>query len=263
MKKRITGALLVLICCGFVTRDTYRQVRNESFGRGEILEYRVHYGFINAAEAVIEVHKDLFKINNRPCYRVNVAGKTIGGFDLVLRIRDTWRSYIDTAAIIPHRFQVNIQEGKYRKDETVYFNHEANTIRSEEVNSETKEFELRRNVQDLISGYYYLRTIDFNQLRPNDVVAVDAFFDDEYYDFKVRYRGKGEVDTKWGKLRCILLNPIMPANQLFKGENSIKVWLSDDQNKMPVKVEAEMFVGAVELDLKKYKNVRHEPQFYK
>jgi hypothetical protein len=221
MKKRIMGALLVLICCGFVTRDTYRQVRNESFGRGEILEYRVHYGFINAAEAVIEVHKDLFKINNRPCYRVNVAGKTIGGFDLVLRIRDTWRSYIDTAAIIPHRFQ------------------------------------------DLISGYYYLRTIDFNQLRPNDVVAVDAFFDDEYYDFKVRYRGKGEVDTKWGKLRCILLNPIMPANQLFKGENSIKVWLSDDQNKMPVKVEAEMFVGAVELDLKKYKNVRHEPKFYK
>lgn len=263
MKKRLTVFLLILLCCGFVTRDSYRNVPNDSFGRGEVLEYRIHYGFINAAEGVVEVHKDLFKINNRPCYRVNVSGKTIGGFDLVLRIRDTWRTFIDTAAILPHRFQANIQEGKYRKEETVFFNYGANSIRSEEVNGETKEFEMKRNVQDLISGYFYLRTVDFNQLRPNDIVAVNAFFDDDFYDFRVRYRGKGEVETKWGKIQCILLNPLMPANKLFKGENAIRVWLSDDQNKMPVKVEADMFVGAVELDLKKYKNLRHQPQFRK
>jgi SHS2 domain-containing protein len=262
MKRNFQILCLLLFCCGFVSKDTYRHIRNNSFTRGEVLEYRIHYGFINAAEGVVEVHQNLFKINERPCYRVNVTGKTIGAFDLVLRIRDNWRSYIDTAAMVPHRFQVDIQEGKYRKKETVFFNHEARTIRSEEVNQETKEFELRRNVQDLVSGYFFLRTIDFNQLRLGDIVQVDAFFDDDFYDFKVRYRGKGEVETNWGKIRCLLLNPVMPANQLFKGENSIRVWVSDDENKIPVKVEADMFVGAVELDLKKHNNLRHPLKFY-
>lgn len=262
MKRTFRTVFLVLLCCGFISKDTYRRIRNNSFARGEVLEYRVHYGFINAGEGVVEVSQNLFKINNRPCYRVNVTGKSIGAFDLVLRIRDTWRSYIDTSALIPHRFQVNIQEGKYRKEETVFFNHEAGKIRSEEVNNETKEFELPRNVQDLVSGYFYLRTIDFNQLKPGDLVEVDAFFDDDFYDFKVRYRGKGEVDTKFGKIRCLLLNPVMPANKLFKGDNSIRVWVSDDENKIPIKVEADMFVGAVELDLKKHKNLKHPPKFH-
>ncbi|CAA9220861.1 MAG: ATP-dependent exoDNAse (exonuclease V) alpha subunit - helicase superfamily I member [uncultured Cytophagales bacterium] len=262
MKRTFRIVCLLLFCCGFVSKDTYRHIRNNSFSRGEVLEFRIHYGFINAAEGVVEVHQNLFKINDRPCYRVNVNGKTIGAFDLVLRIRDTWRSYIDTAAMVPHRFSMDIQEGKYRKEETVFFNHEARTIRSEEVNKETKEFELKRNVQDLVSGYFYLRTVDFNQVRIGDIVQVDAFFDDDFYDFKVRYRGKGEVETKWGKIRCILLNPVMPANKLFKGENSIRVWVSDDENKIPIKVEADMFVGAVELDLKKHKNLRHPLKFY-
>jgi Protein of unknown function (DUF3108) len=71
-----------------------RTIRNTSFGRGELLRYKVHYGIINAAEGEIETSGELHRINDRPCYRVSVMGRTTGSFDFFLRIRDTWRSYI-------------------------------------------------------------------------------------------------------------------------------------------------------------------------
>jgi hypothetical protein len=262
MRRKIGLLLAVYILCGFIVGDSYRHIRNDSYGRGEVLEYRVHYGFVNAGEGTVEVSPTLYKVNGRPCYRVNVFGKTVWPFESVLRIRDTWRSFIDTSALIPQRFYVNIQEGRYRKEETVFFDHESMKVRSEEVNNETKEFPIPKNIQDLVSGYFFLRTVDFNRLRKEDTVKINAFFDDEFFDFKVKYRGKGEVDTKFGKIKCIKLTPVMPPNKLFDGDNSIRVWISDDKNKIPVKIEADMFVGAVELDLKKFKNLRTAPHFY-
>lgn len=262
MSKFITFVILLFITCGFVGQDSYRYIENESFTTGEVLEYRVHYGFINAGEATIEVSPTLHKVNNRVCYKVTASGRTVGAFDLVLRIRDVWRSYIDTAAFVPQRFYSNIQEGKYRKEETVFFNHQKHVVRSEEVNHETKEFSIPANIQDIVSGYYYLRTINFDKVQVGELITVKAFFDDEFYDFKVRYRGKEEIKTKMGKIKAIVINPVMPSNQLFDGENSIRVWISDDANKVPVKVEADMFVGAVEIDLKKYKGLRNKIGFY-
>jgi hypothetical protein len=261
MKKWSGFFLLGLITCGFVGNDSYRRVINQSFTTGEVLEYRVHYGIINAGEATIDVSPSLYKINNRVCYKVNVFGRTTGVFDWTLRIRDTWRSYIDTAAFVPQRFYINIQEGRYRKEETVYFDHTKHTVQSVEVNSDTKEFKIPPNVQDIVSGYYYLRTIDFDQLKEGTVINVDAFFDDEFYDFKIKYLGKEEIKTKFGKINTVVITPIMPTNSLFKGENPIRVWISDDTNKVPLKVEADMVVGAVAMDLKGYKGLRKDLTF--
>ena len=253
--------LLVTVLCGFHASDAYREVGNDNFGPGEVLEYRVHYGFINAGEGVVKVSNQIHKVNNRPCYEVTAFGRSVGAFDWVIRIRDTWKSYIDTSALLPHRFHTDVQEGKYRKQETVYFNHPSRTIRSEEKNNETKEFQMPPNVQDILSGYCYMRTIDFNRLNIGDVMPIPAFFDDKLYDFKIKYRGRDVVKTKFGKVRCIRITPVMPKNEMFDGESSVRVWLTDDKNRIPVKVEADMFVGAVEMDLKDYKGLRHKIAF--
>lgn len=262
MHKVLYYVMILLLACGFIGHDSYRRVHNESFTAGEQLEYRAHYGFLNIGEGIVEVSPSLYRVNNRVCYRVNVFGRTAGTFDIGYKVRDTWRSYIDTSALIPQHFYVNIQENKYRKEEHVYFDHMKKTVRSEEKNQETKEFKIPDNVQDLISGYYFLRTINFNKLREGDTIRLAAFFDDEFYDFKVKYRGKGEVKTKFGTIKAIQITPVMPPNQLFKDENSIRVWISDDLNKIPIKVEADMFVGAIELDLKKFKGLKHDLNFY-
>ena len=259
MKTRLLISLLCLVVFSLFAlnvKDNYRQIPNSSFGAGEKLEYRVHYGFINAAEAKVEISNSIVKVNNRPCYRVNVTGRTVGAFDLVSRVRDQWRSYIDTAAILPQMFSQNIEENKYRKQETVMFNHGSNVVYAEEK-KERKSYKVPDNIHDVISGYYFLRTMDFDRISEGQTVEVPTFFSGEVYPMRVKYRGKDVVKTKFGRIKVLKLNPIMPNNKLFKGEDSIRIWVSDDENKVPVKVEVDLWIGALEMDLTSYKGLRH------
>ena len=262
MKKYLIGfAILSVLGTGFTAVNTYRRVVNTSFGPGEHLEYRVHYGFLNAAEATVDVSPTLYKVNERPCYRVNVDGRTVGAFDFVTRVRDTWRSYIDTSAILPQKFYTSLQEDKYRKEENITFNHETNTVKAEE-RTERDVFAVPDNVHDLISGYYFLRTIDFNRLSNGQVIEIPAFYDDTIINMKVRYRGKDVVKTKQGKINVLKLNPVLPSNKLFKEEESIRIFVSDDANKVPVKVEVDFFVGSMVVDLKRNVGLKQPLRFY-
>lgn len=262
MKKLLISiGILLVLSTGFMALNTYRRVVNTSFGPGEHLEYRVHYGFLNAAEAIVDVSPTLYKVNDRPCYRVNVDGRTVGAFDLVTRIRDTWRSYIDTAAILPQKFYTNLQENSYRKEENITFNHETNTVKAEE-RTEKDVFKVPDNVHDLISGYYFLRTIDFNRISNGQVLEVPAFYDDTIYNMKVRYRGKAVIKTKQGKINVIKLNPVLSANKLFKEEESIRIFVSDDANKVPVKVEVDFWVGAMVMDLRQNSGLKQPLKFF-
>lgn len=250
-------ASLFIAVSAFRARDTYRQIPNTSFGTGERIEYRVHYGFINAAEAKVEVSNSVVRINNRPCYRVSVTGRTVGAFDLVSRVRDQWRSYIDTAAILPQMFQQNIEENKFRKQETMTFNHGSDVVYLD-GKEEKKSFKVPDNVHDVISGYYFLRTMNFDRFTEGQLIEVPTFFSGEVYPMRVRYRGKEVIKTKFGKIRVIKLNPVMPNNKLFKGDDSVRIWVSDDANKVPVKVEVDLWIGALEMDLKSFKGMRND-----
>ncbi|WP_114778326.1 DUF3108 domain-containing protein [Botryobacter ruber] len=261
MKKVLPIIVLVLmVVSGFVMNNKPLVVPNESFTTGEVLKYKVHYGPITAAEAVIDVAPSLQYVNGKPCYKATVYGKTNSSFDLFLKVRDTWQSYIDTAAIVPQRSFRNIEEGNYRKRETVDFNHHTNTATVERKKNKHKEsgtYKVPNQVQDIVSGFYFLRTQNYEKMRVGEKFHVKGFLDDEVFDMVVTYKGKETVSTKAGDIRAIKLVPAMPDNKLFKGEDAITVYLSDDKNKIPVLIQAAMFVGSVKVDLYEYKNLKH------
>ncbi|MEZ0483682.1 DUF3108 domain-containing protein [Fibrella aquatica] len=256
-KTGITLAILAILTAAFTTANTYRRVVNTSFGPGEHIEYRVHYGIINAAEARVDVAHSLYSVNGRPCYQVNVFGRTTGAFDLVTKVRDTWRSYIDTAAILPQKFYTNIQENSYRKEENVTFNHTTNTVKAEEK-TEKDLFRVPDNVHDVVSSYYFLRTIDFNKIGIGTIIELPAFYDNAVYNMKVKYRGKETIKTKFGKINTIKLSPIMSSNGFFKGEDALLMWVSDDINKVPLKVEVELAIGSLDMDIKSYSGLKQK-----
>ena len=183
-------------------------------------------------------------------------GKTTGSFDFFLKVRDTWRSYIDTTSIVPQRFHRNIEEGKYKKKENIMFDHYQNLATVEDKKS-TDTYKVPDNVQDIVSGFYYLRTLNFDNRKNGEQIRIQGFFDDEVFDFTVTYRGKETVETKAGKIRAIKLVPKMPKNKLFDGEDAVTVYLSDDKNKVPVLIQAQMFVGSVKVNLSKYKGLKN------
>lgn len=256
------GCLTLLMFLNFLNIGGKYHVTS-SYGPGEKLEYRVHYGLINAGEARIEVTDKLYMVNDKVCLKATCYGRSTGAFDLMMRIRDTWGSYIDTSSQIPQKGFRDIQEGRYKLKEATYFDlkNKAVTVDWESDKKSSAVFKIPIDVQDVVSGVYYIRNISYNNLRIGDTIGIHAFLEEKMYDFKVKYLGKGMVDTKFGDIKCIKLSPIMEKNGLFENGNSIRLWLSDDKNKIPVKIEADMFVGKVAMDLKDYKGLKYPISF--
>lgn len=248
---------VALLCLHMV--EEYRYVENRSFEAGEHLEYRVHYGFINAAEAIVHIDNRIHKINNRPCYNVKVVGRTTGAFDLVTKVRDTWQSYIDTLAILPQQFYTNKREGGYKSVEKVLFDHATNQAQRFELDASNKitNYNLPNDIQDVVSGYYYLRTLNFDKMKVGQLITVKAFFEGDVYDMRMKYAGKELVKTKFGSSKVIKINPILPKNSFFEDENSIRIWVSDDDNKIPLKIEVDLKIGQISMDIKKYSGLKN------
>ena len=257
--------LLLIITSGFIYLDTqYRVVENDSFGPGEKLTYRVHYSVFNAAEATMVIQDKVEMMNGRPCYKIDVFGRSKGVFEMVTKVRDNWGTYMDTAAVIPHKFYRYIEEGKYRKNEVVEFDHQRNLAITKIYGKHDKNLlkkelshEVPVNVQDMVSGYYFLRTLDYSKYKNGDTITVKGFFDEEVFDFQLKILRRERLKTKLGKIPAIRMEPIMPDNDMFDGKNSVLFWLSDDENKIPLKIKAKMFIGAVEVDIKSQRGLKH------
>lgn len=241
----------------------YRQVPNKNFSQGEHLKYYAHYGFIKAAEGEMIVDHNISTVNNRPCFKVDIYGKTTSFFDVIAKVRNHWGTYIDTAAIIPQKFYRYIDEGSYKRNEIMEYDHKKDSLFVHVLDRETKRLDrivpyaVPDNIQDVVSGFFYLRTIDFSKLLPGDTVAINGFYKNKIFDFKIRYEGRDVIKTKIGKIRALKIAPIMPENSVFDGEDSVHAWLSDDDNKIPLKVRTDMFIGAIELDIKYASGLRN------
>jgi len=264
MKKIIFVPFLFLMLSAFTQQDSGAKIPR-AYQANEVLEYRVHYGLITAGEAKMEVHAQHYLVNNKVCHKITITGKTSGSFDLVMTIRDTWGTYIDTATLVPQKNYRDIREGNYRLKENValdYNTKQASVLHEyKDGRKETKDYVIPGGVQDLVSGSYFLRNINYGNLKIGDTIKVVAFFEEKVYCLQVQYKGKEKIHTKFGKINAIKLQPIMPNNETFNGGSSIRVWISDDYNKVPLKIEADMFVGAVAIDLKSYKGLKHSIKF--
>ena len=265
VKQGVLGVVVALCAASFVgyEKDVYVPVRNESFSKGEVLEFKMTYGFFTVGKGSAKIHPNYFQLNNRHCFKVDVYGKTVGLVDWVADVDDHWGAYIDTMALVPHQFYRKIREGSYRKDEWTHFDHANRKIEVKTLDNgtgkfkESKWFTAPPSVRDMIGGFLYLRTMDLSRLRPKDTVAISGFFEDTFYSLKILYAGREVVKTKAGKFRTLKFIPVMPDNKVFDGENSVTAWFTDDKNRIPVKIDAEMFIGTAGVELTHYSGLRN------
>jgi len=187
-----------------------------------------------------------------------VFGRTKGLFDLVTTVRDNWGSYLDTSAVVSQMFYQNIKEGKYLKKEVIEFDQINNIALVNRLDKKDStlirkdSIETLPNIQDLVSGYYYMRTFDYDTMKADQIFTVSGFFDDTTYHVKVKFLGRQELKTKLGKYDTFVMSPIMPKNSFFRGKNPIKAWVSDDELRIPLKVKAELLIGSIEVDIRSY-----------
>lgn len=228
---------------------------------GEEIRYRVHYGIFTAGEAIMRLTPLLYRVNNRICYRAEVIGNSKGAFDKIIRIRDVWGSYFDTVNFQPQKSFRSIQENRYRKKEEIYFDYSRNMAKIQSEDGNAEEVAISPGVQDMVSGYYFMRLLNYDNYQKKDTIRMNGIFENKTYDFRIIYLGKERIKTKFGKTNAFLISPIMPKNTLFSGRNPIKMWISDDQNRIPLKIEAELLLGSLDMDIQDYQNLKYPISF--
>lgn len=229
-------------------------LRNKAFSANEQVTFFVFYTlagiWVHAGNVTFTVKAET--LNNKPVYHITGDGATNPSYDWIYRVRDKYETYIDTTTLLPYRFIRNVDEGGYKIYQNVTFNQQTHTAIAREG-----AFKVPPCVQDVLSEVYLARNMDFDNYKPGDQIPFDLFLDNEVYHMYIRYLGKETIKTRYGKFRCIKFKPLLLKGTIFEGGEKMTVWVSDDANRLPIRVESPITVGNVKIDMMMYRNLRH------
>lgn len=246
-----------LILSTLIASFSINAQENSAYEVGEWFKFRIHYGLVTAGYATIEV-KEAVRDNKKVFHTVGM-GRTTGITKMFFNVKDDYQSFIDKETNKPYQFLRKIDEGGYTKNEEGFFNQNKNTvlIKNYEDKSE-KTFSVTENVQDILSSFYYLRNYpNIDKLKTGESVPIDMFFDNEIVKFKLKFVGREKITTKFGKVKAMIFRPLVQSGRVFKEEESVTVWVTDDDNKMPLRIKASLAIGALKADLDAYKGLKN------
>jgi len=230
-------ALCLLNIAGYSTEPPYKV--------GEVYTYKINYGIINAGYAKLSV-KNLKK----GIYTFEGKGWSNWAFDKFFKVRDTYTSYYDYVEKKPVRFVRDVNEGGYIIKQDYTFD-----IKENKVETKKGEYKIFDNFQDMLSAFYYARSVSKSDMLKDSLISLNIFMDEEEYKMGIKYIGNEKVNTKFGILDCMVFIPTLQEGRIFKEEESMKIWISDDSNKALVKVETQVLVGTIKVVLNSVKNV--------
>lgn len=236
--------------------------KESAFQEGEWFKFKMSYsGFLKAGNATLSLNETTLK--GKSVYHVVGKGWTTGLIKAIFKVEDRYESFFDKETGAPYKFIRKIDEGGHTKDVEIDFLHdEQKAIVNNKKKNRVRTVATAQDVQDMVSMYYYLRnSIDIKSLRKGDEIETNMFFDEENYGFKLKYLGKETIEVDINgtdvKVRALKFRPYVMAGRVFKEEESLTLWVSNDKNKIPLKIKADLAVGSLRADLVAFKGLKH------
>ncbi|MBC8397198.1 DUF3108 domain-containing protein [Flavobacteriaceae bacterium] len=248
MKKTLILIFFISILCFGQDQSPYKN--------GEWLNFKLSYsGWIKAGKASLTLKED--KLNE--LYHVKAIGKTTGPIKWFFKVEDYYQSYFSNKTGLPKKFIRKINEGGHTKNLIIDFDQTTNkAIVNNIKKNSVKEFVTKPNVHDMLSVFYFLRNnYSLDQIKKTKDLSVDMFFDSENYEFKMKFLGLDTINTKFGKIKCIKLRPFVQSGRVFKEKESLTLWISADNNKIPIRIKADLVVGSIRVDLDAFSGLNH------
>lgn len=232
-----------------------------AFNEGEHFKFRIHYGFFNAGFATLDLKRGYYQ--GKYLYHAVGKGWTVGMSKWFMEVNDLYESYFDEQGR-PYRFIRKIDEGGYTMDKELHFYHDKQEVIV--INNEKntfKSYATTWQIFDMVSVFYYLRNYDMSSLSPGDAISVNMFFDEKVYPFKLKFLGKDVLDTEFGEIHSLKFRPLVQSGRVFKENESLTIWVSDDKNRMPILIKAKLLVGSLKATVIDYKGLKNPINFNK
>ena len=251
----IKRIILFLLIINF---NTINSQEFKPFKSGEWLKYKISYsGWFKAGEATMVITNDT--LDNKQFYHVVAVGKTVGPINWFFKVNDRYESYFDKKDTSPYKFIRNINEGGYTKNLSIYFDHnlEKAIINNIKTNEKTEK-NINANSHDLISIIYYLRrNFNFRDIDDNNEITINTFLDYQNTKMKMKYLLTEVINTTFGKIKCLKIKPYVKSGRIFKKKESLTVWVTADKNRVPIRIKADLAVGAIRVDLEAFSGLNN------
>jgi len=245
----------ILLLTAFACEATCQEMANlvtPVFKVGEQLNYRLKYGFFTAAEANLRVEACDKKFDGHPAYHIVADGKTAGLFDVLYKVRNRYETYVDETTLEPYFYTENRREANYRHSDKVTFNHG-----DDKITADKGVFPFKGKVFDFLSAYYFSRSIDVSKVKKGDVFDLKYFLEDGVHTLSITYVGKEKIESDLGKFNCLKFNPTIIPGRVFRKDSKLYLWITDDENRIPIKAHVELVVGSVTMSLTGAKDLKY------
>lgn len=237
-------------------------MENNTFQAGEEITYKLYYNWNFVWLAAGEVTFRVRELGNE--YHLSAHGRTYKSYEWFFKVRDKYDTYVEKETLLPTTSIRNVAEGGYRLyDEVTFFQEDGKATSLRGKTRETAKranYDIENCMHDILSIIYYTRNLDFNSMPTEAKIPIKIFMDKEVWPLTLVYKGKEpkkKIKGK-GKFKTILFSPEVIEGYVFKKGTEMKVWVSDDENKIPLLIESPVSVGSVKAVLKDYRGLKHK-----
>lgn len=227
------------------------RIADTAFKSGELLNYRLKYGFFTAAEAHLKIEDSEVNFDGRPAYHIIADGATAGSFEVFYKVRNRYESYIDKTTLLPYLYTENRHEGSWHHTDKVTFNRVNDKITA---NSGTYPFSGK--VFDFPSAYYFARNLDVSKLKIGETFDMRYFLDNGIQTLSITFVGREKIKCALGTFNCLKFNPTIIPGHIFRKNSKLYLWITDDNNRIPVKAHVEVVIGSITMELTDAKGLK-------
>ncbi len=238
-------------------------LEERAFAPGEQFTLKLYYNWsalwVASGELSFRISAD--ELEGRPVYHLLAIGKTYAAYNHIYRVADRYESYVDTQSLLPVRAKRRLEEGRFRLEDKYLFDRKQGRVAVQEfVRGDRGEYDIEHRTMDILSMIQVARNLDFDAYRPGDRIAMSLFIDKELMKIELIYEGEKEIKTRNGRFRSIVLRQKMADNEYFDENDYVTIYVSDDRNRIPLRIESPLTVGWVKGELKSYRGLKYPLQ---
>lgn len=241
----------ILFICNILSFVLIAQPDNNNFKSGEKLRFIIYYGILDAGIVEAELKSVVFE--GKPAYHSKMVASSIGLADKLYKVRDEYQSFFNPLTILPYKSIRDISEGKYKRYHTDTFFHDRGKV----ITHKGVEYDIPSEARDMVSVFFHIRNINYSKMKDGDLIKIVTFFDDEVFPFDMRFKGREQIKTRMGTFNCIKLMPYVEPGRIFNKEDDMVIWISDDLNRVPIRVKFNLKVGSIKCDLVEFSGLKY------
>ncbi|MBI5554763.1 MAG: DUF3108 domain-containing protein [Elusimicrobia bacterium] len=205
------------------------------FARGEKINYVVKWGFIVAGRAFLSVEPQVW--NGKDVYRIYSAAHSSGLIGSIYPVKDKSESIVSQEDFSSLSFYKYVNEGKYHQQEQMTF---------DQVNGKViypdGAIDITKGTVDILASLYVVR---LKSLEPGKEFTVKICNNKKNYELVVRVITRETVTVPAGEFNTIVVEPLLKQEGIFMHQGRLFVYLTDDQERIPVLLRSKIAVGSI------------------